>query len=147
MEELELYKLSYYLPHVIECVADDGFRGVLIQLALKEVDFDFQVKLADGNNFQLRYIEGVKPILRPLTDLKIEIYHNEKTFIPFDWIHENFLGAKYDDDLKTLFGFKTYQHLPFALFQKLLEWHFDIFNLIQRDLAIDINTLSVQNDG
>lgn len=28
MEELELYKLSYYLPHVIECVADDGFRGV-----------------------------------------------------------------------------------------------------------------------
>ena len=147
MEELELYKLSYYLPHVIECVTDDGFRGVLIQLALKEVDFDFQVKLADGNNFQCRYTEGVKPILHPLSDLKVEINHNGEIFTPNNWIHENYIGAKYDDDLKTLFGFKTYQHLPFALFQKLLEWHFDIFNLIDKGLAIDINTLSVQNDG
>jgi len=29
----------------------------------------------------------------------------------------------------------------YDLFQKLLEWHFDIFNLIPNNLAIDINTL------
>ncbi|KAF5065910.1 hypothetical protein DSECCO2_269010 [anaerobic digester metagenome] len=144
MEELELYKLSYYMPHVIECIADDGFRGVLMQLALKEIDFDFQVKLADGNNFQWRYLEGVKPILRPLSDLKVEINQNGKIFTPNNWINENYIGAKYDNGLKTLFGFKTYQHLPFALFQKLLEWHFDIFNLIDKGLAVDINTLSVE---
>jgi hypothetical protein len=29
----------------------------------------------------------------------------------------------------------------YDLFQKLFEWHFDVFNLIPQDLAIDINTL------
>lgn len=144
MEELQLQELSYYLPHVIECVAYDGFRGVLMQLTLKEIDFDFQVKLADGNNFQWSFLEGVKPILRPLSDLKTEINHNEEILIPVNWINENFIGAKYDDDIKTIFRFKTYSHLPFDLFHKLLEWHFDVFGLIGKGLAVDINTLSVE---
>lgn len=32
------------------------------------------------------------------------------------------------------------------LFQKLLEWHFDIFRLLDKKLAIDINTLNENND-
>ncbi len=32
----------------------------------------------------------------------------------------------------------------FSIFQKLAEWHFDIFNLIGQGLAVDINTLSVE---
>jgi hypothetical protein len=32
--------------------------------------------------------------------------------------------------------------------QKLFEWHFDVFGLISKGLAIDINTLKNQNqDG
>jgi hypothetical protein len=32
-------------------------------------------------------------------------------------------------------------HESFILIQKLFEWHFDVFGLIENDLAIDINTL------
>ena len=81
-----------------------------------------------------------------MSDLKVEINHNGEIFTPNNWIHENYIGAKYNGDLKTLFSFKTYQHLPFALFQKLLERHFDIYNLIDKRIDIDNNTISVKND-
>lgn len=141
MNKLELKHIAPYLPHVIECVSDDGFRGVLMQLALKEIDFDFQLKIANGNNYQWRYLEGVKPILRPIIDLTKEIIHDEEKLVPSIWIHDNWIG-RYDKDVKTLLRFKTYQHLPYALSEKLLEWHFDIYGLISHGLAIDINTLN-----
>jgi uncharacterized metal-binding protein len=33
------------------------------------------------------------------------------------------------------------------IWQKLLKHHFDVFGLIEKGFAIDINTLSTQNDG
>lgn len=33
------------------------------------------------------------------------------------------------------------ESLPYDLIQKLFEWHFDVFGLIEEGLAIDINTL------
>lgn len=32
-------------------------------------------------------------------------------------------------------------HESYLLMQKLIEWHFDVFGLIEKGLAIDINTL------
>lgn len=34
-------------------------------------------------------------------------------------------------------------HKQLQLFQKLLEWHFDLFDLIEKGEAIDVNTLSL----
>ena len=33
------------------------------------------------------------------------------------------------------------ESMPYAIVSKLLEWHFDIDGLIEKGLAIDINTL------
>lgn len=52
-------------------------------------------------------------------------------------------------DFKKLYSFNTsingqfiQTNNPHLVYQKLLEWHFDIFGLIPAGLAIDINTLN-----
>lgn len=80
-------------------------------------------------------------------------YEIEKTFS----ISESKIGIRfnvntklvffgYDSDfyLNTILNKKLARHTPnfqYLLFQKLFEWHFDIFGLIEAGDAIDINTL------
>ena len=37
------------------------------------------------------------------------------------------------------------QYDTYNLFQKLFEWHFDVFNLIPEGLAVDVNTISMKH--
>jgi len=81
-----------------------------------------------------------KPILRPLSDLTKEIEVNGEKFVPVEVFG-------YEEEITTDFIFKIdgsyYEitEMPFDVIQKLLEWHFDIYGLIEANLAIDINTL------
>ncbi len=34
------------------------------------------------------------------------------------------------------------KNCPYEVMEKLLSWHFDVFSLIEKGLAIDINTLT-----
>lgn len=114
---------------------------------------------------------GIKLALRPLSDLTKEIEHNGKTFIPFielakieAGVHKSETSTQIEDE-----GYAFYvEYLPswFGLYfnkntkmfskwddgegkdscdndlrEKLLEWHFDLFDLIEHNLAVDINTL------
>ena len=83
---------------------------------------------------------GYKPILFPLSMLTQEITINGKTFVPMRKI----LNEKTLDSyrFKKMYRFGEYDRLhkiPHDLFQKLLEWKFDCFNLIERGLAISIS--------
>lgn len=76
-----------------------------------------------------------KPILRPLSDLTKEeynfIWENETDFdIVESWVNSSF-------DLESKLGWKFSYHLWSELFKN----HFDVFGLIDKGLAIDINTL------
>jgi hypothetical protein len=110
----------------------------------------------------------LKPILRPLSDLTKEIEHNGERFVPIIELNRMRGVTVEPSDYKELFddreaygckwGF-TYsfyfdkQTMSFYdnqvagvspqwdMFQKLIEWHFDVFNLIDQGLAVDINTL------
>ena len=33
------------------------------------------------------------------------------------------------------------KNTPYWIMEKLFKWHFDVFNLLEKGLAIDINTL------
>jgi hypothetical protein len=84
-------------------------------------------------------IEQVKPILRPLSDLTKEIEVNGEKFVPILYlieVHGNSLDYSY------LLSTKNVIEYSYAIVEKLLEWHFDIFGLIENNLAIDINTLN-----
>ena len=80
-----------------------------------------------------------KLILRPLSDLTKEIEHNGDKFVPceqFKYDMECML-KEYDVDLDCM---------PYNVINSLIEWHFDIFSLIDKGLAVDINTLKGGQD-
>lgn len=96
----------------------------------------------------------IQPILRPLSDLTKEIEVGGEKFVPSDKIMETHelwsstfaYGFSIEQDSLGIIGFKTPEswlplvnYIPF--FDKLYEWHFDVFGLIEKGLAIDINTL------
>lgn len=115
-------------------------------------EFTLIDELCSGGKFWL------KPILHPISDLEKEIEVNGEKFIPIAWLRVNICEElSYS---KTGFSdFETYKekelHLSIydifsyeltlseivKIIEKLYEWHFDIHNLIEKDMAININNL------
>ena len=141
--KLELKHLAPYLPY--------GLKGKfklsdVIHLSIGQSDEIREKYLTVTNvDFFLRYC---KPILRPLTDLMNPIKYKDLESISY----MELLYAVYEDSQYiSLSGHGLYSRLQedclqfsYPVINKLIEWHFDVFGLIEKDLAIDINTL---NDG
>ena len=129
-----------------------------------EFVYDNDLKFSNINK------KGFKPMLRPISDLTKEIEVNGEKFVPLVEIikHLNFKFLRYeikDNSLDVVFDNKpqTKERFWFSNFKgtsfycsnmnklmykdiygamnKLFEWHFDVFGLIEKDLAIDINSL------
>ena len=109
-----------------------------------------------------------KPILRPISDLIVEIDHNMEVFVPLyklvdpentEWSK---LAAIEYNPFPKIPNYSPYYKvhhdtlgevisvnprnilvLPFHLVCKLVEWHFDICGLIEKGEAIDVNTLEI----
>lgn len=97
---------------------------------------------------------ALKPILQPLSNLTKEIEMNGEKFVPVEWFEigdENNLSNDYGfanvrliNHLKEISKYNIQndiEYLPNGVVNKLHEWHFDVFGLIPKGLAIDINTL------
>lgn len=85
-----------------------------------------------------RFDENCKPILRPLSDLTKEIEVNGEKFIPC----EKFGLVPNEHNQKYLERKLIFEYITFREMQLLISWHFDVFGLIEKGLAIDINTLN-----
>lgn len=93
-----------------------------------------------------------KPILRPLSNLTKEIEHNGKKFVPMKVLNKEVCPEpiKAVDGLIISVdsgGFIIPVHIgrmDYVFVEKMFEWHFDIFNLIEKGLAIDINTIKTK---
>ena len=130
MEKLELKHLAGYLPYGLKMLANNDF----VSPKIRELTID-------GYQF---IVNTRKPILRPLSDLTKEIEHNGEKFMPirkfYDMRHVSeseldIWGKELINDIKKGKEFKL------SHFEKLYEWHFDIHRLIEKELAVDINTL------
>ena len=91
----------------------------------------------------MRKTNEIKPILHPLSDLTKEIEHNGEKFVPTEKLDH--ILTIYDNSV--ILELRDYKRIdlikyPLDIIQKLYEWHFDIHNLIENGLAIDINTLN-----
>ena len=173
--KLELKHLAPYLPYDLKVKYTNKYNhsqiitlvGVMNHITKGK---DIQVELCNKNLIHFfSKIEGVKPILRPLSDLTKEIEVNGERFVPlveiikylnFKFlryeIKDNSLDVVFDNKLQTKerFWFSNFKGTSFycsnmnklmykdiyGAINKLLEWHFDIFGLIEKGLAIDINT-------
>jgi hypothetical protein len=126
--KLEVKHLAGYLPYELILVA----RNVL-----SETPRRIYSNLNAMNIMSL--VEGdtlYKPILRPLSDLTKEIEVNGEKFVPLYVLQR--LDKAFIADFIEVFGI---EECKFSVIEKLHEWHFDIYGLIESDLAIDINTL------
>ena len=116
-------------------------------------------------------INEVKPIIHPLSDLTKEIEHKGEKFVPmvelakiegtYDDNDEEYVEANYkgfvistgimefiynhnDKSFHLSIGMQSIGvKNQLLLFQKLIEWHFDIADLISKGEAIDVNTLEI----
>jgi hypothetical protein len=130
--KIELKHLAVYLPYKLRLVA----RNVV-----SETPKRIYSNLTAMNIMSL--VEGdtlYKPILRPLSDLTKEIEVNGEKFVSLDKLAE--LEEVVCLQYTTEFFDTSMNYLPYWIVQKLLEWHFDIYGLIENGLVIDINTLN-----
>jgi hypothetical protein len=156
MKTLELKHITPYLPYKLKCLYShtnkigtiskintigDGFDNDNIKLSIDYLDSE--------------HIWMFKPILRPLSDLTKEIEIEGEKFVPIDRILDNHSFVS-DIHISKFRKFKIiqeqihilkdikelgYRYCDYWFLQYLLEWHFDVFGLIEKGLAVDINTL------
>ncbi len=87
--------------------------------------------------------KGIKPILRPLSDLTKEIDVNGEKFVPikkFQLVKDE--EGIWCDEFSADYAESPTAKVPITEMNLwLFEYRFDVFNLISQGLAIDINTL------
>ena len=126
--KLELKHLAPYLPYGLK-VKHESNITMLMTCERKQGDFLAIESVIHGYG---------KPILRPLSDLTKEITHNGENFVPIEEYH--YLRFEEISNYKS--GGIWLNHIHFREYNVLIELHFDVFGLIEKGLAIDINTLN-----
>lgn len=124
--KLELKHIAPYLPYGVQIEVTD----FCIELGSYERKEETYITTLDA--CILHYFNtDMRLILRPLSDLTKEIEHNGEKFVPSKLLNFDFSDLSQFD----------YEYIPYNLATFLLEYHFDIFGLIEQNLAININTL------
>lgn len=146
--KLELKHLVGYLPYGLKVQSTTGH---ITSISIELDDCDFCVK---------EVLAGIaKPILRQLSDLTKEIEVNGEKFVPIVKLYKIQWGGThrlsdenkyYTVDLglfakcshnssamETNINIKYPLNNSYWKIEKLLEWHFDIHNLIENNLAIE----------
>ena len=117
---------------------------------------------------------GMRPILHPMSDINKKIKYNGEEFIPLGKLHYLFVltasgkrntKAQYECHVDNNSAYtrrkgSMYEDFTFGcikidfinigknehrIMQKLLRWGFDIYGLIDDNLAVDINKMTLQN--
>ena len=132
--KLELKHLAPYLPYGLKLNLEIRRMEVL----LKGLQDDNDVIHSLGKT----PIEFCKPILRPLSDLTKEIEINGDKFIPSSRTVVGMIHGGSHFGIGIVENRITTNTITYADMSYLLSLHFDVFNLIPKGLAIDINTLT-----
>lgn len=128
-EKLQLKHLSPYLPYGLLMFDDDNPNQYYPRLIGVLNDENIITSLP---RFPYNYNCGIstfKPILRPLSDLT-----------PGD--SKEFEYVSLDDLIR---GIES-EHCSIKCWNSLLREHFDVFGLIDKGLAVDINTIGGANE-
>jgi len=135
--KLELKHLAPYLPYKLKMKGNQG-GDVFHLLGLRNNETCLF--------FELSYWEDIfdfKPMLRPLSDLTKEIEIDGEKFVPIDELEleqcelgVNSLGVILfqKSDHEFIYASDIYNQV----LQRLFEWHFDVFGLIDEGLALPL---------
>ena len=147
MEKLELKHLAPYLPYKFKIsIGKEVYNMRAISSDIYDSRLFFQTfRNAIGTAVYLKYYfedyDNCKPILRHLSGL---------TKLERDKIWLDVIATDSDaysrDQLEDLYTLEGVNHCPVMVYNYFLSKHIDVFGLIEAGLAIDINTLSPQNN-
>ena len=144
--KLELKHLAPYLPYSLKVIME-GKKCNIAWMSTKYISVIRPTKIGEIKRIKWDYAPlNLRAILRPLTDLTKEIEHSGERFVPIDSLSK-ITTLEYDDgvlhqaDWDGEMQETEVEYLCYAQFILLLEWHFDVFGLIDAGLAIDINTV------
>ena len=136
--ELELKHLAGYLPYGLKYIDKDSGKVKIMKTLSSEINM---VDFGWGN---AHVFNEFKPILRPLSDLDEIIEYGGEKFVPIDWIENKYYTLSLHKECEKLLekgGYLWINHISHLLISHLYEWHFDVHNLIENGLAININEL------
>jgi len=134
MEKLKLEHLAPYLPYGLKCWSTTIILNSETENRIYEMGLISLRGVLKGTGI---------PILRPLSDLTKEIAVNGKTFVPKELLEARYYTLDlYKQCDRIIEDSRWINQCDYLLIQHLLEWHFDVFGLIEKGLAIDINTLN-----
>jgi len=129
MDKLELRYIAPYLPYGLKCEQYGEAIGLRDWLG-------WGMEFKDKTGCVIVPLCAVKPILRPLSALTAEEL-KEINHCRHDEFHiAHMYGGEVVFDCENGDAYGATE-LPYDVVEKLLEWHYDIFNLIGRNLAID----------
>lgn len=145
MRKLELKDVAGYLPYGLICVVNKWCKPQrLVSLTTNGVCFFRKIGVAD------MCLDDIKPILRPMSDIRKEIivegYNNDNPFTPSIILAKSFPDTDGDysycdeDYIIPADCYLSYEDIASSI-DLLNQWHFDYRGLIQKGLAIDINTI------
>lgn len=134
MNQITKEELLPYVAHNVNaiCVCTKEIRTVTLN------HFTYDLKTVGINHLLNKndvLIEPHKLLLRPLYQLTNEIEVNGEKFVPIDRIRELGLGHVDYISNEREYWIKTKTHtgwlnsIPYVIIQKLLSWHFNVFNL------------------
>ena len=159
MDKLELKHLAPYLPYGLKAISScelkmqtsiDDFeiqesKGTVILIELLSDKF-CQFEVCSENSlytswFNYEVMDSLKPILRPLSDLTKEIEHNSEKFVPTERFYELIDNIDLLDNMfEDIYSKNEILHWPYNVIEKLLEWHFNVFNFPE-NLYINYNNI------
>lgn len=140
IKKLEPKHLIPYLPYSLKVIME-GKKTNVAWMSTKNIAVIIPNGIGEYKRIPWKRAHlNIKPILRPLSDLtkEIEIDGKKIIFIKIFFREARLLLEK---ELKNTNGKLIVDYLTWEIIVKLLEYHFDIFELIPKGLAIDINTL------
>lgn len=160
-EQLELHHIDKRLSKGVKVLLNQGndwakeyidraYEPLNIYSIDSEAEGKHEIDIGHSYNQTIStFFSNIKPILHPLTDLTKEITIKGETFVPLVRIQEE---MKYYQAVKYRctndFGIFLYLDAAYELgvdlkaYEYLLEWNFDVDGLIEKGLAIDVNTLN-----
>ncbi len=130
--KLELKHLAPYLPY-----------GLKIFVCENECEMTIEDEM-DSETICLRDVieNNHKPMLRPLSDLDKEIKAGNQKICPIDYLEEKYYTLDLHKQCELIMDDSRWiNQCEYLLIQYLLEWHFDIYDLLEDDLAVKIEEI------
>ena len=140
-DTIKLHEICGYLPYGVKINAELSNKPYNIMTLCDKTGLS-NLGISDFMD-DVRFF---KPLLRPLSDLTKEIEHNGDVFVPIVKLLQEYC---FDTNQMTEQEINEYAEsmikidMSYMVAQMLMEWHFDIHGLINRNLALNLNDYEI----